>query len=395
MKRRIVFTQALVMVVCIMLGSFVRYPQRAQAQTTDKASILLSLNRTRVSSGLAPLAVNPALEKAAQTHSDDMAARGFVDHTGSSGSIPVERISAAGYPAWQQMRVWAENVYAGSHGFSEALDYFLKDETQSRSILSSRYREVGIGAQTATNNAGIQLTYWTLTFGSQPGVLPIFINDGAIAITSPQVAIHLTQEEAVAGGEGNTIGSVIEARVSSSPSFQNATWQRFEPLIPFTFDSLPGPKTVYAQLRDAGGRTVASTASVQYDPNGTPQVALAAPVSRATSGTQFDATRAASPSPYNTSVPIHTVQPAALPGSDSTIRLIASPTAAFILRTPNPIKALNAQPGAQTTGLPPVLINRTDGLIPDWLLPAYLLAQGGVLVAGVYWFLSLKGSPRQ
>jgi hypothetical protein len=356
---------------------------------------LLALNRSRLSIGLAPLAVSPALEKAAQAHSDDMAARGLVDHTGSNGSTPVERISEAGYPAWQQTRVWAENVYAGSHGFSEALDYFLKDETQNRSILNKRYREVGIGVQFATNAAGTQLAYWTLTFGSQPNVLPIFINDGVTVITAPQIAIHLTQEEAVPGGEGNTIGSVIEVRVSSSASFQNATWQRWESLMPYTFDPLPGPKSVYAQLRDGGGRTTTSTASVQYDPTGTPQVGLIVLGARVASSAPFDATREVSPSPYRTPVPIHTVPPVASLGHDNAKVPGASPTAALIVHTPIPTMAPATHPGPQSTAQARVLINRPDAVLPDWLLPVYLLVQGGVLIAGAYWLFNLKEPSRQ
>ena len=99
MKRRTAFT--LLSLLCVTLLSLGLVASRTEGQTTDKSSILLMLNGARLLSGLPPLALNPVLEKAAQGHSDDMADRAFVDHTGSNGSTPVERIALALIRAWR------------------------------------------------------------------------------------------------------------------------------------------------------------------------------------------------------------------------------------------------------------------------------------------------------
>jgi uncharacterized protein YkwD len=358
----------------------------AQAQSADKSSILAQINQARLSAGLAPLAVNPALEKAAQRHSDDMAAKGFVDHTGSDGSSAVDRITAAGYPAWPSTRVWAENVYAGNQGFAEALDFFLKDDAQRRNLLNPRYREIGVGAATATNASGEDTSYWALVFGSQPNVLPIFVNDGVTLINVPQVAIHLTQEEAVPGGEGNAMGSAIEVRVSADSTFKDADWQKWESLMPFTFDTAPGLKTVYMQLRDGGGRTAISAASVQYDPNSTPQVVPLGPGAEISPAQALDQTPGAlaTATPFTTVAPVQTVKPSAR-GTP-----MPTPTSIILVITPQGTAVFNPTPTVLPTPQARPLVDRPDAVLPDWLLPVYVFGQTVVIILGVLGFFRIK-----
>ncbi|MEZ4583721.1 MAG: CAP domain-containing protein, partial [Caldilineaceae bacterium] len=64
-------------------------PRLATAQETlpDPAQQVLTLvNQTRANNGLAPLALNPLLVSAAQSHVDDMVANHLYSHTGSDGS---------------------------------------------------------------------------------------------------------------------------------------------------------------------------------------------------------------------------------------------------------------------------------------------------------------------
>ena len=360
------------------------------AQTAEKPGVLAQINLARIANGLPPFALNPALEKAAQFHSDDMAAKSFVDHTGSDGSSPLDRINAAGYPGWSSTHTWAENVYAGSHGFGEALGFFMSDDAQRRSLLSTKFREIGIGIATSTNASGIQTTYWTLSLGSQPNVLPIFINDGATLINVPQVAIHLTQEEAVPAGEGSAIGTAIEVRVSSDSTFKDAPWHKWEPLIPFTFEAKPGLKTVYVELRDAGGRTTISTASIQYDPNSTPQVTVVGP------GGQITAVQALEPSPsplptiFATVAPMQTIQPELTTGPASKESPAPTVTPIILVVVPRGTQAANLQPTAQATPQTRPLMAQSDTNLIEWLLPAYLVMQALVILIAVLGFFKMK-----
>ncbi len=358
-------------------------PALVYSQSAGKAAVMALVNGARLSSGLTPLAVNPALETAAQKHSDDMAHKGFVDHTGSDGSTPVERISLAGYPAWSSTRIWGELVYAGEKSFDEALHSILQDEAQRRTLLTNRFREIGIGIATATNSAGVQTTYWTLDFGSQPNVLPIFINDGVTLINVPQVALHLTQEDAMPGGEGNAMGRAVEMRVATDYTFKGINWRKWEALVPFTFDTTPGLKTVYVQMRDGGGRSAISAASVQYDPNSTPQVAPMSPGLQITGATTTEATSSAPPTAFTT--------PVALTQSPSVNKAqrvpVAQVTAALPMATPT--RAAATVPVRPKPMQGTLLAERPDITLPDWL-PVYLLVQSVIVLAGAVWFFRMK-----
>lgn len=66
-------------------------------------------NGLRARNGLPPLIRVPALDRAALRHAEDMAAGGFLAHTGSDGSTLVDRVTAEGY-AWCHL---GENIGRG------------------------------------------------------------------------------------------------------------------------------------------------------------------------------------------------------------------------------------------------------------------------------------------
>jgi uncharacterized protein YkwD len=127
------------------------------------------VNQQRASFGLAPLALDVRLVEAAQRHSDDMAARNFVSHTGSDGSTAAGRISAAGY-------VWyaaAENIAAGYATPASVVAGWMGSPGHRSNILNGTYQHIGVGY--AYNVAAAYDHYWTQTFGatSQAGVPPL------------------------------------------------------------------------------------------------------------------------------------------------------------------------------------------------------------------------------
>jgi hypothetical protein len=370
-------------------------------QSPEKLDALAKLNAARRNNGLPPLAWNPLLDKAAQRHSDDMAGKGFVDETGSDGSSPRQRIEATGYAAWPRQRIWAESLYAGQGTFDEALGFFLSDDGQRRVMLSPKLREVGIGI--AKDNLR---TYWTLTFGAQPNLLPIFINDDAPVTNERQVAVILTQEEAVPEGDVNAIGQVVEVRLSDRPDFAGAEWQPWERLVPFTLDRQPGKQTVYVEMRDGAGRTTIASDSIEYDPNArdvvrpvspgeviaspepieapplppTPAVATAAPVTVDPGGamavvitlapeTTSTATASSSPQPTPAALivvvaptPTPTPPPDTAPSAPMTIVL-----------TPTPEGAVRQFGASEVNALP-----------MEWIISTYLVVQAGVIALGLF-----------
>jgi hypothetical protein len=131
-------------------------------------------------------------------------------------------------------------------------------DTDKSRILSTRFREVGMGAVTASNG----WTYWTLDLGAQPNVLPAFVNGGATHVDSVAVTLTLTTESAVPAGEGtNTIGQSVQVRVASDDSFTGTDWQPWAAQVPFKL--LPkAQQKIYVLYRDAQGRTAPFSISV-------------------------------------------------------------------------------------------------------------------------------------
>src|SRR5262249_11438442 len=72
-------------------------PKATPTASGAVARIVQLVNAERSKVGCSALTLNATLTKAAQAHSDDMAAHQNMSHTGSDGSSPGDRITRAGY----------------------------------------------------------------------------------------------------------------------------------------------------------------------------------------------------------------------------------------------------------------------------------------------------------
>ena len=84
-------------------------PLVVAAPPTYAEQVLQATNALRAQAGCKPLAIAPALMRAAEGHSAEMAAHDYVSHTGLNGSSPQQRALATGYAG---LAGW-ENVAAG------------------------------------------------------------------------------------------------------------------------------------------------------------------------------------------------------------------------------------------------------------------------------------------
>ncbi|MEA3413173.1 MAG: CAP domain-containing protein [Pseudomonadota bacterium] len=105
-----------------------------------------------------PLAWDCKLQKAAYSHSEDMATINFFSHTGSDGLSAGDRIEAQGY-TW---RSWGENIAAGYKTFSTALDGWLDSPGHCSNIMSQKFTEIGMDFVTDTRSD--YEIYWTQVF---------------------------------------------------------------------------------------------------------------------------------------------------------------------------------------------------------------------------------------
>ncbi|WP_030813155.1 CAP domain-containing protein [Streptomyces sp. NRRL F-2799] len=130
-------------------------PQPAATASGDVARVVELVNAERAKVGCSPVELNSTLTKAAQDHSADMAAHNTMSHTGSDGSDPGSRITAAGY----QWSAYGENVAYGYSTPEQVMAGWMNSPGHRENILNCSYKEIGVGlAQPGS--------YWTQDFGT-------------------------------------------------------------------------------------------------------------------------------------------------------------------------------------------------------------------------------------
>ena len=68
----------------------------ATSSDTIELQMWRTINAYRAQRGVPPLAFDPLISKASATHVDDMIANNFLEHTGTDGSRPIDRMRSAG-----------------------------------------------------------------------------------------------------------------------------------------------------------------------------------------------------------------------------------------------------------------------------------------------------------
>ncbi|WEO99744.1 sigma-70 family RNA polymerase sigma factor [Streptomyces sp. FXJ1.172] len=132
---------------------------QAQPDPTDVAGQVVALvNKERSAAGCSPLTEDPQLQKAAQGHSDDMAARHFFDHTNPDGADPGQRITAAGYH-WS---TYGENIAQGQQSPAAVMESWMNSPGHRANILNCSFKDIGVGVH---NGAGGP--WWTQDFGAK------------------------------------------------------------------------------------------------------------------------------------------------------------------------------------------------------------------------------------
>ncbi|MFH9427885.1 CAP domain-containing protein [Streptomyces sp. NPDC017615] len=130
-------------------------PRPAATASGDVARVVELVNAERAKVGCSPVKLNSTLSKAAQDHSADMAAHNTMSHTGSDGSDPGSRITAAGY----QWSTYGENVAYGYSTPEQVMAGWMESPGHRENILNCSFKEIGVGlAQPGS--------YWTQDFGT-------------------------------------------------------------------------------------------------------------------------------------------------------------------------------------------------------------------------------------
>jgi uncharacterized protein YkwD len=122
-------------------------PESGNLPTVADATLCL-LNGERADRGLASLAIDGRLQRAALAHGGDMVDHLYFAHDGRDGSKPADRIRAAGYlssgGAWRigENLAWGTGALATPRAI---VDAWMASPGHRANILQPAYREIGFG----------------------------------------------------------------------------------------------------------------------------------------------------------------------------------------------------------------------------------------------------------
>lgn len=127
----------------------------APADSSVPSAVLALVNQERSKVGCSPLTASSSLASLAQDFSEDMAARGFFDHTDPDGRTPWDRASTAGVRG-----LAAENIARGQATAQAVMDSWMNSPGHRANILNCDYRTLGVGVHYGSGGP-----WWTQDFG--------------------------------------------------------------------------------------------------------------------------------------------------------------------------------------------------------------------------------------
>ncbi|PPK68902.1 CAP domain-containing protein [Actinokineospora auranticolor] len=122
----------------------------------EEQQVLDIVNARRAEAGCGPLRWNDKLATAARKHSQDMAVRGYFDHTSPDGRTPWDRMRAEGYT-----KGGGENIAAGQATPDAVMTGWMNSSGHRANILNCSFGELGVGVY----RGGSYRIYWTQAFG--------------------------------------------------------------------------------------------------------------------------------------------------------------------------------------------------------------------------------------
>ncbi|MBA2809250.1 CAP domain-containing protein [Streptomyces sp. KM273126] len=130
-------------------------PVKVSAETKAEAEVLRLVNEERQKAGCSPVSANSALSDLASAFSQDMAKRGFFEHTDPDGKSPWDRATALGITD-----LGAENIARGQATAAAVMEAWMNSPGHRANILNCDFKTLGVGV-----NLGSGGPWWTQDFG--------------------------------------------------------------------------------------------------------------------------------------------------------------------------------------------------------------------------------------
>ncbi|MDQ0583708.1 uncharacterized protein YkwD [Streptomyces rishiriensis] len=130
-------------------------PVTVSAEAQAAAEVLKLVNEERAKVGCSAVAANSALSDLAEKFSDDMAARGFFDHTDPDGATPWDRAAKAGISD-----LGGENIARGQADAAAVMEAWMNSPGHKANILNCDFKTLGVGVHLGSGGP-----WWTQDFG--------------------------------------------------------------------------------------------------------------------------------------------------------------------------------------------------------------------------------------
>ncbi|WP_427765209.1 CAP domain-containing protein [Streptomyces sp. DSM 41931] len=129
--------------------------RQTSAEATAAAEVLRLVNAERAKVGCSPVTADSALTGLATAFSDDMADRGFFDHTDPDGDTPWDRAQAAGIS-----NLGGENIARGQADAESVMQAWMDSPGHKANILNCDFKTLGVGVHLGPGGP-----WWTQNFG--------------------------------------------------------------------------------------------------------------------------------------------------------------------------------------------------------------------------------------
>lgn len=202
-------TRPLALALALLAPAAAHAQVEAACASVGEREVLALVNEERTALGRPTLAFDVRLTAAARRHAEDMRDACFLSHTGSDGSSPDARMSAAGYPNGM-----GEVAAAGSFPYppSSVFDSWMGSSGHRAILVSVEARHLGMGYADRPSGCLLEFQsqsfwaggFWTGTTGDAPdseflddaccptpGGAPVCVPEPAAALGSCAAALAL------------------------------------------------------------------------------------------------------------------------------------------------------------------------------------------------------------
>ncbi|MET9437433.1 CAP domain-containing protein [Streptomyces sp. NPDC006551] len=130
-------------------------PAPVSRDAATAAEVVRLVNQERAKVGCVPVRSDAELAELADAFSEDMARRGFFDHTDPDGATPWDRAAKAGISG-----MGGENIARGQVDAAAVMSSWMNSDGHRANILNCDYKSLGVGVHFADGGP-----WWTQDFG--------------------------------------------------------------------------------------------------------------------------------------------------------------------------------------------------------------------------------------